>query len=131
MTITLPFGWKPRSYQMSAWSHFEQGGNRGICVWHRRAGKDLFAINLCAIKAHERVGTYWHMLPTYKQGRNIVWNGFTKESRQFLDHFPKQLIESKNATEMRVTFKNGSIYQVVGTDNIDSLVGTNPIGVVF
>jgi hypothetical protein len=38
---------------------------------------------------------------------------------------------NKNSTEMRVYFTNGSIYQVVGTDDINSLVGTNPIGCIF
>lgn len=133
MIIQLPYKWKPRNYQMPCWQHFERPVEnlRGACVWHRRAGKDLLAINLCAVKSQERVGTYWHMLPTYKQGRNIVWNGFTKDGRKFIDHFPKELVASQNQTEMRITFKNDSIYQVVGTDNIDSLVGTNPVGVVF
>lgn len=133
MNVALPYDWVPRNYQMRAWRHFEGPGEgkRGVCVWHRRAGKDLFAINLCAVKAHERVGTYWHLLPTYKQGRKIVWNGFTRDSRKFLSHFPKELVDSPNATEMRVTFKNGSIYEVIGTDNVDSLVGTNPVGCVF
>lgn len=71
------------------------------------------------------------MLPTYKQGRKIVWNGFTKDGRKFLDYFPKELIEDQNKTDMSVTFKYGSIYQVVGTDDVDSLVGTNPVGCVF
>lgn len=131
--ITLPLDWLPRSYQLPAWKYFQgtQEGKRGVCVWHRRAGKDLFAINLIATKIPQRVGTYWHMLPTYKQGRSIVWNGHTREGRSFLSHFPERLITSQNQTEMRVTFYNGSIYQVVGTDNINSLVGTNPVGVVF
>lgn len=118
---------------MPAWRYMEgpELGKRAVLVWHRRAGKDLFAINTIAPKAFERVGTYWHMLPSYKQGRNIVWNGFTKEGRSFLSHFPDDLIQGMNATEMRVTFKNKAIYQVVGTDNINSLVGTNPVGVVF
>jgi hypothetical protein len=34
-------------------------------------------------------------------------------------------------SDMKVTFKNGSIYQVVGTDDVDSLVGTNPVGCIF
>jgi hypothetical protein len=106
-------------------------GKRAVCVWHRRAGKDLFAINLIQTKIVERVGTYWHMLPTYKQGRNIVWNGFTRDGRKFLDHFHPQLVQNTNNTEMRVTFFNGANYQVVGTDDINSLVGTNPVGVVF
>ena len=32
---------------------------------------------------------------------------------------------------MRITFKNGSVYQVIGADDPDRLVGANPIGVVF
>jgi hypothetical protein len=109
----------------------EEEAKRGVCVWHRRTGKDLMAINLVACKSQERVGLYWHLLPTYKQGRAIVWNGSTREGRPFLDHFPKDIVEAKNSTEMRITFKNGSHYQVVGTDDTNSLVGTNPIGCVF
>lgn len=131
--IELPFKWEPRNYQLAAWKYFQGSaeGKRGVCVWHRRAGKDLFAINLIGTKIPERIGTYWHMLPTYKQGRNIVWNGHTRDGRAFLDHFHPDLVEAKNSTEMRVTFYNGANYQVVGTDDINSLVGTNPIGVVF
>lgn len=131
--ITLPHDWEPREYQLKAWAHMEgmEESKRAVAVWHRRAGKDLFAINLIGTKAFERIGTYWHLLPTYKQGRAIVWNGFTRDGRSFRSHFPKELVASENATEMRITFTNGSIYQVVGTDNVDSLVGTNPIGCVF
>jgi hypothetical protein len=32
---------------------------------------------------------------------------------------------------MKIELVIGSVWQVVGSDNIDSLVGTNPIGVVF
>lgn len=102
-----------------------------MCLWHRRAGKDLFAINLICVMAHRRVGTYWHIFPELKQGRAAMWFGKTKDGRGFLDHFPDELVESKNNTDLRIIFKNGSVYQIVGTDNIDALVGTNPIGVVF
>lgn len=133
MEITLPYRYALRSYQVPAWKYMQgtEEGKRAVCVWHRRAGKDLFAINLIATKVFERVGTYWHLLPTYRQGRAIVWNGFTREGRKFLDAFPKELVESIHMNEMRVTFKNGSIYQVVGTDDVDNLVGTNPVGCVF
>lgn len=133
MNITLPYKYRPRVYQQKSWNYLQQDkkGLRAVNLWHRRAGKDLHAINTTACKAMQRVGLYWHMLPTYKQGRNIVWNGHTKEGRSFLSHFPDEIIASKNSTEMRLTLKNGSIYQVVGTDNINSLVGTNPVGVVL
>jgi hypothetical protein len=131
--IYLPYKFVPRQYQMRAWKHFEETkeGQRGVCLWHRRAGKDLFAINMITVKAHQRIGTYWHLLPTYKQGRAIVWNGMTRDGRKFMDYIPESLVDHKNSTEMTCYFKNGSIYQVVGTDNVDSLVGTNPVGCVF
>lgn len=131
--VTLPYKWVPRNYQLGAWRYMQgpEEGKRAVCVWHRRAGKDLFGINVIATKVPERVGTYWHMLPTYKQGRAIVWNGHTREGRPFLDHFPEEIVTNKNGTEMRITFYNGANYQVVGTDDVDSLVGTNPIGVIF
>lgn len=131
--IILPYGWKPRTYQMAAWTYMEgdEEGKRAVLVWHRRAGKDLWGINLCAVKAHERIGTYWHILPTYKQGRKIVWDGFTRDGRKFRSHFPGEIVNAENQAEMKVTFNNGSIYQVVGTDDVDSLVGTNPVGCIF
>jgi hypothetical protein len=131
--IIIPYEWSPRNYQLNCWSYFEPNieGLRGCAVWHRRAGKDLLGINLVGMKHLQRVGTYWHLLPTYKQGRAIVWNGFTRTGRRFIDHFHPRLVTEKNKTEMSVSFRNGSRYQVVGTDDIDSLVGTNPVGCIF
>jgi len=133
MNLVLPHRWAPRSYQKRMWQHMTHDipGLRGIGVWHRRAGKDLLAINLIAAKAVQRVGLYWHIFPTYKQGRKVAWNGRTKEGVPFLDHFPKAMVDRKLEMEMRIHFKNGSVYEVVGTDDIDKLVGPNPVGVVF
>ena len=131
MEIQVPDNWRPRGYQLPLWEYLENGGKRAVAVWHRRAGKDLLSINWCARAAIERVGLYWHLLPTYNQGRKIVWDGMTKDGRSFLEHFPKDLWASVNTTDMRLELKNGSIYQVVGTDNVDRLVGSNPVGVIF
>jgi phage terminase large subunit len=109
----------------------DKEGLRASLVWHRRGGKDLTSVNLCCMKMFQRVGTYWHVLPTYKQGRAIVWDGMDGTGRPFLDAFPKEIVTHKNNVEMQVTIINGSKYRVVGSDNIDSLVGTNPIGVIF
>jgi len=130
-TIKVPIDWAPRPYQVPLWKYFEGGGKRAVAVWHRRAGKDLSSINWCAVSAMTRPGLYWHLFPTYNQGRKIAWDGMTRDGRKFLDHFPKEMHEAVNNTEMRLTLKNGSIYQVVGTDNVDRLVGANPVGVVF
>ena len=32
---------------------------------------------------------------------------------------------------MKIRLKNGSLFQLIGSDNIDSIVGTNPVGCVF
>lgn len=71
------------------------------------------------------------MFPTYNQGRKIAWDGFTKDGRKFIDHFPEPLIEAKNNTEMKLTLKTGGVYQVVGTEDPDRLVGANPVGCIF
>jgi len=132
MDIALPYNWSPRNYQLPAWRHFQDTPRaRGVLLWHRRCGKDLFSLNLCGVKAHERIGTYWHVFPTYRQGKEIIWNGATKDSRKFLDYFPPDLIDHKHETDLRITFRNGSNYRIVGSDNFDSLVGTNPIGVIM
>ena len=73
MNVSLPHRYSLRSYQVPAWKYMQgnEEGKRAVCIWHRRAGKDLFAINMIATKVFERVGTYWHLLPTYRQGRAI------------------------------------------------------------
>jgi len=129
--IVIPYNYTPRFYQMNCWNFFENGGKRGCVVWHRRAGKDLFAVNLIACSMIERVGLYWHLFPTYSQGRKVAWDGRTKDGRAFTDFIPKELRTSENGTDMKIQINNGSIYQVVGADNIDRLVGSNPVGVVL
>lgn len=131
--IVLPHGWEPRTYQVKVWNYFQgpEERKRAVCVWHRRAGKDLFAINMLATQAFKRVGTYWHLFPEFKQAKAAIWNGVTSEGRRYLDHFPKELIERTYENEMRVKFVNGSNYFLVGSDNYDGLMGTNPCGIVL
>lgn len=131
MDITIPYNWQPRDYQMPAWLALEGGIQRALLFWHRRAGKDLFAVNYCQAQAMQRVGAYWHIFPTYKQGRKIAWEGRTRAGRAFKDHFPKALIERERDQEMTLNFTNGSSYHIIGADNPDSQVGTNPIGMIF
>lgn len=131
--IVLPHCWEPRTYQVPTWNYFQSNvaRKRGVCVWHRRAGKDLVAINLLATQAFKRVGTYWHLFPEFKQARAAIWNGVTSEGRPYLSHFPTGLVERTFEAEMRVRFINGSNYYLVGSDNYDGLMGTNPCGIVL
>jgi phage terminase large subunit len=130
--INLPNGWKPREYQMPLWRYLEGGGKRAVVVAHRRWGKDSVACNFTATAAMQRVGLYWHLAPELSQVRKIVWDGIDRHGRRVIDQaFPKELRESSNDNAMRIRLVNGSVWQAVGSDNIDSLVGSNPIGVVF
>lgn len=133
MQICIPNAWNPRPYQRRLWDYFAKGGRRAVAVWHRRCGKDSLALNLEASKAlTERVGVYWHMLPLNTQARKVIWDGVDRYGRRMIDQaFPKELRQSTNDQEMKIVFKNGSVWQCVGSDNYDALVGSNPVGVVF
>ena len=96
-------------------------------VWHRRAGKDLLLLNFTIAQAVQRVGVYWHVFPTAKQGRKILWDGVTKDGRLFLDHWPRALIASRNESEMKIKTRDGAVWQIVGSDNYtDALIGGKP-----
>lgn len=132
MEIEIPNKWDPRDYQMPLWEALEGGCKRAVAVWHRRAGKDSLSLNWTAASAFQRVGVYWHMAPTQKQVRKIVWDNIDGKGRRIIDQvWPKELRANQKDNEMQITLKNGSIWQCVGSDNYDSLVGSNPVGVVF
>ena len=82
-------------------------------------------------KAFLNRGVYFYLLPNYTQAKKILWDGMTNDGFKFMDFIPKGIIMHKNDTELKVTLINGSIVQLVGSENIDALRGTNPIGVVF
>jgi len=131
--ISLPYKFEPRKYQLPLFQAFcvPDAFKRGIMVWHRRAGKDKTLMNVMIYKMLERVGTYFYIFPTYKQGRNVIWDGADGSGFRFMDHFPKELVKRKNKQEMSVELINGSIFKLIGSDNMDRIVGTNPIGCVF
>lgn len=139
-TISLPWKYEPRWYQQKFLSAWDIGNGtlknpkpfkRLMLVAHRRMGKDKTVFANIPKKMMERKGTYFYFLPTYNQARKIIWNGADKDGFRFLDHFPKEIIKRVDQQEMIVETINGSILQMVGADNIDRIVGTNPIGVVF
>jgi hypothetical protein len=130
--ILLPHKFTPRSYQVPLFNCIASGMKRGVAVWHRRAGKDKTLINIVAKEMFKRVGAYYYFFPTYSQGRKILWDGMDRDGMPFLDHIPKPVRKGKpNSTEMKLKVVNGSLFQVVGSDNINTIVGTNPVGCVF
>lgn len=80
----------------------------------------------------ENLGNYYYAFPTYSQGKKALWDGRGKDGVHYLDYFPKGLLSGKpNDTEMKIKYKNGSLFQVIGVEDIDKVVGTNPRGIVF
>lgn len=131
--ITLPNNWVPRPDQMGIWTYLEGGGKRCDVVAHRRFGKDDISLHWAATAAHQKIGTYWHMLPQASQARKAIWDAVNPRTgkKRIDEAFPKELRASTRDQEMMITFKNGSTWQVLGSDNYDSYVGSPPIGVVF
>jgi hypothetical protein len=132
MRVTVPHAFIPRLYQERLYNCLANGYKRGVAIWHRRAGKDKTLFNLTVKEAYKAPGVYYYFFPTYNQGKKILWDGIDpRTGLKFLDHIPPEILEKKTDTEMKITLNNRSIIQVVGTDNFDSIMGTNPRGCVF
>ena len=110
----------------------DSGLKRAVVVWHRRAGKEIVCFNYLIRQAWwHRVGTYVYFFPTSTLGRRILWDGHNKDGKRFIDYIPKEIIEgTPNNVEMKIRLKNGSIIQVIGSDQVIN-VGINPVGCVF
>jgi phage terminase large subunit len=131
--ISLPYAWEPRDYQIPFWRAMERGCQRALLCWHRRAGKDLTAFNwaLFDMAVLHPGGQWWHVWPSYEQGRKGWWDGADNKGRRFLDYIPKELVKRRREDMMMLELVNGSIYRVVGGDDPDRLVGANPVGLIM
>ncbi len=136
--VQVPWNFIPRRYQLHLFQNMdgiagqpETRKKRALLRWHRRAGKDLTCFCYMVKEAMSRRGIYYYFLPNYQQGRKIIWEGIDKGGVKFLDRLPKEYIKRIQNQEMIIETINGSVIRVIGTDNIDSIVGTNPVGNVF
>jgi phage terminase large subunit len=54
------------------------------------------------------------------------------DGKRIIDQaFPKEIRTRTIDNSMTIHLKNGSIWQCVGSDNYNSLVGSNPVGIVM
>jgi len=130
-TIKIP-QFEPREYQLDFLRAMDRDIRRAVLVWHRRSGKEITCFNYMIKDAwYHRVGTYVYFFPTTTLGRRILWDGVDKDGRKILDYIPKEIIEGNvNNVEMKVKLVNGSIIQIIGSDQVIN-VGINPVGCVF
>lgn len=110
----------PRHYQKRVCDALENKNyKRLLVIWPRRAGKDVCAFNLMIRAALKRIGVYYYIFPSYSQARKVIWDSITIEGDRFLDYIPKELIKSAHIQEMKIQLVNGSLLQLVGSDNVD------------
>ena len=81
----------------------------------------------------QRAGNYWHMLPEAAQARKAIWEAINPHTgvRRIDEAFPHEIREQTRSNEMFIRLKGGATWQVVGSDNFDSLIGSPPVGLVF
>jgi len=132
MEIYLPNNWWPTPHQLPFFKALDSGIKRACLVWHRRAGKDSASLNYTAKAMMQKKGNYWHCLPKIAQARKAIWNGVDRNGRRIIDQaFPKEIRKRTSEQEMLIELNNGSTWQLVGSDNYDAMVGSNPIGIIF
>jgi len=127
------YDWRPRKDQWPLWNYLQRGGLRAVMVAHRRWGKDDVALHWARIAGMKRPGNYWHMLPEYGQARKAIWTAVNEDTgkRRIDEAFPGGLRRKTREQEMVVEFGEGSTWQLVGSDNYNSLIGSSPVGIVF
>ena len=133
LNLRVPGGWEPRPYQKPLIRYLQTGGKRADVVAHRRWGKDEVALHWAATQVVKKPGTYWHLLPEASQGRKAIWDAVNPHTgaKRIDEAFPKGFRARTVDAEMKIEFRNGSVWQVVGSDNYDRLVGSSVRGVVF
>ena len=131
MQIEIPHKFKYRDYQKWVVSFLRNWGKRAVNVWHRRAWKDKTYFNLLVEMAVREVWWYAYILPTYAQGKKIVWDSIDKDWMKFRDHIPKELLSWENWTELKISLVNWSFIQILWSDTIDNLRWISPRWIVF
>jgi hypothetical protein len=111
----------------------QNGGTRAVEVAHRRWGKDDVSLHCTAKKSFQRAGNYWHMLPQFNQCRKAIWEAINPRTgkKRIDEAFPDAIRSAIRNTDMYIEFKNGSSWQLVGSDNFNALVGSPPVGITF
>jgi phage terminase large subunit len=145
MSLTVPHLYAPRTYQVGPLAALDRGATRIATVWHRRAGKDKTAENgtikkaLAPERLGGRRGVYYHVFPDLKMGRRTLWDGIDAGGVKCLEHFPPGSIRKVDEGDMRIELnrteaygpRGGSVWQIVGAHDPDTLPGPNPVGIVL
>jgi len=112
----------------------QQKQKRFMEIAHRRWGKDEIVLDATRyLLTEHRIGTYWHCLPEYGQGRKALWDAVNANTgkKRIDEAFPEAMRKRTNNQEMFIEFKTGSTWQIIGSDKYDSTVGAGPCGITY
>jgi hypothetical protein len=135
----IPYNFKARDYQIPFLRAVEASINgeskvrKFMQVWHRRSGKDK--VDIADVMPRKLVhdpclGKF--VYPTLKMARENMWDGIGSDGFRYREHIAPFIREGEpNESTMKIPVKHGSIFQLAGSDNPDSLRGGNPKIYVF
>lgn len=101
-----------------------------VVVCGRRFGKTMMAVVTILTEALRNPGgLYWYVAPTYRQAKNIAWRMFLSRIKLFPGWWQEKcVIRSK---DLIIELPNGSIIELKGAQDPDSLLGSGLDGVVL
>jgi hypothetical protein len=100
-----------------------------VACWHRRARKTTGAINtLIENCCTHRNKSFGYVAPTFKQAKSIA----VVDPNMLKKYLPKEVCKKPfNETELRQEFITGSVLEIKGADDPDSIRGVGWYGVVI
>lgn len=111
-TVTIDYA--PQPYQLD-WHNCPTRFQ--LIVTGRQVGKTYTVVNELIRRALTTTGTRnWYVTNDYKQAKRNVWD-------LFLQLVPKEANASFNASELSISFPNGSKIELVGVENAENLRG--------
>lgn len=124
--VRVDLGFTPHAHQREA--HELRNAHRfNVLVWHRRAGKTVFAVMelvLSALRCERSGGRFGYIAPFLGQAKEVAWD--------YLLRFTEKIPGRKaNISELSVTLPNGARIRLYGADNPDAIRGGYFDGVVM
>jgi hypothetical protein len=94
-----------------------------VLICGRRFGKTFFALTWLLAQAGAKKGIYYYIAPSYVMAKSIAW--------RLLKELADGLFSIKNESELFIELPNGSVIQLKGAENRDSLRGVSLAGAVL
>jgi len=117
-------GYRPHKYQLEIHHNLKRFS---VLVCHRRFGKTFLAINTlidAALRTKKQAARYGYVAPFLKQAKQVSWDYL----KRFSYTVPGVQV---NESELSITFPNGAVIRLYGSDNGEAMRGVYFDGVVI